>query len=500
MTRILILLAALACAPAPAAPPLPSADYLAQTPPNSTGTWFLKAAEPIDKQYPLPQDPAVAARRRAGRLAWHRRHTLEIFEAHGDTKAPWADKARAAIDAYCVGWSRRNSLGTGLYYEDFLSKLRAAVDAGCDDPLVNYWDAKFLTYSVRDAEVPPGKERGPYLLRRARELKASRYPAAVKMHAYWNAHTDLYPDPKAAQPAREFPFLAMLAEASREADLDSREYAYDFAGHVLDHFGVVARTRRGAHELVRRALADAPAWTRSAVEGLYLVQAAWDARGIEYAHKTSDEQFEEFGELILKTKKSLEAAWKADPASAIPAAKMVIVAMALSAPRAEMEAWFVRAMTADPDCAGACDAKLRYLQPKWCGSAAEAEAFCRQCFRTGNYYAGLPYIARYPDELFVLATKPADKPWRQWYLSQPKVWPVVRAVYVTHLAVYPNDAQARLSYALEAVEARQYVIAAGQFAVLGDDPPAWVAYDLAAYRAKKAEIEAKIDPSVRPKR
>ena len=85
---------------------------------------------------------------------------------------------------------------------------------------------------------------------------------------------------------------------------------------------------------------------------------------------------------------------------------MITISMAQSLPREEMEVWFRRSMTADLDCQKACSAKLEFLQPQWGGSDQAAMDFGMQCYRTRNYYALLPYFARYPKTAYLSAKRP----------------------------------------------------------------------------------------------
>ena len=167
---------------------------------------------------------------------------------------------------------------------------------------------------------------------------------------------------------------------------------------------------------------------------------------------------------------------------------MITVSMAMSASRDEMEKWFVRAMTADPDCLEACEAKLEAIQPKWGGGETDALAFCTQLYRTGNYYAYLPHAGRYPDTFYGGNMTPDQK---AQYASSKFIWPLVRGVYETHLSVYPGDRNAIVGYALAAHEARKWSVAAGQYKIIGDDPPGWVFYYLDRYKQFKTEAETK---------
>lgn len=495
MRRVLALLLALTATPALAAPPL-APDHLARPakPPEGVPKWVAKP-QAFDAEYPLPQDREVMERRRADRVAWLRSKTLDVFNAHGNTAAPWADQARAALDAYAIGWSRRASTQSGVYYGDFLVKLRAALAAGCDDPLIEYWRGHFLHDSTRPGEAGGG-ERRPITRGSVARLAASRYPAAVKMHSFWNGYVHMYPTDKLPKgspppPPGEYQFLEAFAEAARDADLESREYAHEFATHMLDRFVAFAADRPAAYASVQAALvrANAPEWTRKAVAGHYLIKHAWDARGVLTADKTTDAQFAEFRVRIEQARTALEAAWVADPSSAVVAKDMVVVAMALSWDRAEMEKWFARAMTADPDSAEACRAKLECLQPKWGGTELDALAFCTQLYRSENYYALLPLVGRYPDTRYGAANAKAD--WKAFYASQKTVWPLVRAAHETHLSVYPGDPHSAAVYARAASEAGKWAVAAAQYAAVGDDPPGWVILDLDLYRKLRGEAEAK---------
>jgi hypothetical protein len=115
-----------------------------------------------------------------------------------------------------------------------------------------------------------------------------------------------------------------------------------------------------------------------------------------------------------------------------------------------MEEWFTRAMTADPDNFRACWAKLIYLDPNWLGSPADCLAFGRQCVRTKNYYAGLPFI-------LVMAHKQiALTPLAQHIRSNETIWADFREVYEWHLQMDPKDRFALSEYARVCFWAQQW--------------------------------------------
>src|SRR5262245_185535 len=59
----------------------------------------LRKPGPLDEKYPIPQDPAKAAKRQAEKVKWYRDRIVDPFEKLGNTRAPCADKARKALNA-----------------------------------------------------------------------------------------------------------------------------------------------------------------------------------------------------------------------------------------------------------------------------------------------------------------------------------------------------------------------------------------------------------------
>ena len=53
----------------------------------------------FDEEYPIPQDKVKAEKNRADWLAWWKKQTVAAWEANGKKDAPWAAKAKAALEA-----------------------------------------------------------------------------------------------------------------------------------------------------------------------------------------------------------------------------------------------------------------------------------------------------------------------------------------------------------------------------------------------------------------
>jgi hypothetical protein len=206
---------------------------------------------------------------------------------------------------------------------------------------------------------------------------------------------------------------------------------------------------------------------RRTVEGRFLVDWAWDARGGGTADTVTADGWRLFRDRLGAAEAALRAAWEAAPDRPEPAVAMLRVCRGLGADRGTMEGWFRRAMTADPDCRAACRAKLLYLAPKWGGRRADMVAFGRQCARTGNWHAGLPFLLydAYGDGDYTRPDDPA--------FAAAEAWADVREVFEPRLVAVPTDRPAREAYAVVCLTAGRYDAAYHQFHRLATDagPP-----------------------------
>lgn len=120
---------------------------------------------------PIPQDAVAIEKRRHDLLAWNRRTLQEAYDRVGKKDPRWDELARKTLDLAARMFSEE--VDPQVTFNDVYPAARAAVDAGCDDPIVAYLYAR-TSVGAND----PGPEEA---LRRARAaaqgLAASRYPA-----------------------------------------------------------------------------------------------------------------------------------------------------------------------------------------------------------------------------------------------------------------------------------------------------------------------------------
>ena len=482
-------------------PPATAPVRAARTPPPNLMEDIPRTGENI---IVLLKDQTIAKKVRAEKEAWVRRGTLDVFEKSAGAAAPWADKARAAMAAYAKRAPRVDRVPYGVEHQQFLAAVAAATDAGCDDPLIDYWAVHFVAphkeaENWEKADVP-GRLAG--YRRVAERMPTTAYSAARRMHAAWNVwvglrwlKTDHKADvPDAELAAADKAFWAAFAEAATLDHPHDREDVAQLAGLVIEDFHDQKADRVGGWRKIDDALtaADAPAWTRNQIEGEFLINYAWDARGAGVAGTVSRDGWKLFGERLAGARECFEEAWGLDPTRPGPAAKLITVCMGQGSTRKEMERWFLRAMEDDPDCEAACIAKREWLKPKWHGKEFDSVSFTTQCRHCENWYAGLPLLAEPP-----YPTDRTDDGYHRYY-SYLGVWREAQSVLTEFLAVYPDDREARTRFAFVSAKARRWDEANRQFEKLGDRP--WPGYfaDRAEFERLREEARRRATEPYRP--
>jgi hypothetical protein len=454
--------------------PLPAPGR--QTEPPDDG--LLTKRQPIDDKYPLPQNPEKARQLREARVAEYRKAMVDAFLAGGHTKAPWADAATKAMEAYARRCARSQIGYVGVEYQDFLEALKVALDAGCDDPLIRYWQYRFYDLNHSDFGWEPERyspEKRAQLCRDVlRRLPETRYPAWLRVHMLLNTWNYMVFDQKkkpgllieAELESVEKEFWRVFAEVAGAQDRSSQESAYDIGVTLCDNSDREAKWK--SVDKVFEA-AQTARWVRLAVEGHYLVSSAWDARGDGPGSTVTPEGGKLFAQRLVVARDRLESAWREEPSFAKSAVSMIEVTKGLNLGRDEMERWFRRAMEADPDCFAACRCKLEWLMPKWYGTQEQVDEFAYQCYRTKNWHAHIALLLDVDRIMYPIVNQYVIPP-----SSDPVTWRNNKAVYEGYLKEYPEDRYARSRYAVVCVRSGRPDVAAEQFKALKDRPWTWM--------------------------
>jgi hypothetical protein len=288
---------------------------------------------------------------------------------------------------------------------------------------------------------------------------------------------------------------AWLPEVFADQDLPAYEL-YEFMRAVVD-----AQSRSGdaAGTLGTKVLAalDKGALPRSAAltgKGDYYLLYGWDARGNGFANTVTPAGGAAFEKRVQLARDAFLEAWKLDPANAEAACGMIVVEKAIGSSRKDLEQWYRRALTADPDSYRAAMRKLEYLYPQWNGSPKEMIAHGRQVAAGGRWEGGLPLVLVEAHWDRAQQHDPSKRPVDPAYFDgNDEAWKDVKRVYEAYLKQVPDSRYHRTRYALIAAWCGQWADARREFDKLGEDfsrrvaPEAWYreAQDRAAGNGRK---------------
>jgi hypothetical protein len=410
---------------------------------------------------PIPFDAKKAKALADRDRAWLGDATRAAYRSVGRHSAKWdADVEmafRSDLDrAYGSYWDRPAADAR------LRAALQSAVDAGCDDPLVGYLRA-------RSAPRPRGEEEadrpGADLPAAATELGASDYPVVWKARACLDAVATLAAGPETDAKQLDAcldDLVKALAGLAKDKGPVARRELVELCGRV-DQAGARLGKRKAWFDRVQaEVLAALPKDdpVPHVCAGEFFIRYAWDARGGAPADDVSPKAWQLFKERLGEAETRLTAAWDRDHECEPAATALVTVCMGLGKDRGAMEAWFRRAVAADPTRMEPFNRKFEYLQPKWLGSADELIAFGRQTTVLGAWDTSLPLglLRAYKDLAPPFGAK------RDTYFGRPQVWadvgPVLEQLRKRH-PKSPSAASMYLYFAWQcnrnAAEALEYV-------------------------------------------
>ncbi len=464
------------------------------------GLIVMLAPDVLADDKPIPQDTVRMEKRRRELLEWNRRTLQGAYDKVGKKDPKWDEKAREAFDLAARAFSKQ--VDPVVNPADFHGPAKAAVDAGCDDPLLIY----LFDRSALGKEYPGQEESTRRMKAAAKALAASRYPVfrranALQLAGWYLLSVEAPNDAVKAEAHADFDAtLALLIESARTDERSEfwEDRWFDIVNELVRGYRTLGMNGPSAYKRVDDELAKA-----LEMEVLRLQYCAdfwyhfgWEARTNAFGPKVPVGGFETLEQCLATAKTASEAAWKLRPEGARTPGNLMEIDKAIGGDRATMDLWFDRAMKADGDMRDACWSKLDWLDPKWHGTTEEMVAFGRQCRDTKNWRAAITLLCadahnRYAGQL--------DRDGMEKYLASPEVWSDITSVYEEYLKHYPDDYVARSKYASLGFASRHYSEANAQFQVLSDNLTSWREFPfyqldtLKKFRAYCAKVVAKID-------
>ncbi|WP_165251508.1 hypothetical protein [Paludisphaera soli] len=439
----------------------------------------------------VPQDRAKSEGRAREWLDWNRRTLAGAYDKVGERDPRWDAKAREALEKAARMFSLQ--VDPIVQPAEILAPAGAAVDAGCDDPLIRY-------LIRRVADLPRDAKPAEYAARMeeaADAMAASKYAGLRRAVAHSVAADGLMWAAKEEESLKERAkshYDAALALLPDAAAHDDRSWAWEGQWYVMLNGLIAAYRALGmeaapAYERVDAALAEVPSLEalRLKVRGNFWYSYGWEARTKAFAPNVPKGGFETLEERAARAREALEASWKLQPDAEV-ANLLIDIDKSTGGDREAMETWFERAMEVNPDHRAACWSKLDWLDPKWHGSWDELIAFGRACGATGNWRTGITLLAGDAHYRRAALMAPAAM---TAYLSQAAVWADVGPIYEEYLKHYPKDARARSKYAMLLYWAGRHDESHAQFQTLGDALTSWTEFPhtpLPRLQAMRAEV------------
>ncbi len=431
-------------------------------------TLVASGTSAIADDHPIPQDPQKMRRARSEAFHWAERTVAEPFEKFAKKDPRWNELARKAIKL-----ATRN-LGhqiDPIVTDDVVFKAaKAAIDAGCDDPMILYLYA-IMSTGPNQPDLVTQDQRNSLA---AKAMESSKYSpvrrAAILSTAAWYKTYSTNPGSR-KEAVRMFDVALSLVSESLKTDgvsAGSRRLWRSILNAMIQCQTSIFGDRKAAFEKVNAALAKVPAAKAIAlgVRGRFYIDYAWEARGNGMGSTVTEDRFRKFSERLDEARKALQEAWDLDDTDSEAATMMLTVEMGIGqGNREEMEIWFFRAMDVDNNNLAACQAKLLWLEPKWHGSAEEMKAFGAECRKTQNWSSGIALI---PAEVHrqVASYLPLDQ--RVKYYKQPEVWEEIQSLYKEAFENIPDDDALKSEYAGFCYLCSHYEEAHDGFQKLGD--------------------------------
>lgn len=381
---------------------------------------------------PPPFSPAA----KTARLNWNLETTVGVYKKNGNSNPKWDFSAGRALTEFAQ--IRAGVVDTNETWSDVISAdATAAVQAGCDDPMVNYL---YIRYGMDQSSSKEAFTTA--YLKMASDMNSSSYPPirkfyasirALKQYEAANRHPAKWPSEISDldQQMRDD-----VSEMLNDKTTPSVEI-YQASREFLTLWGRTPGSHQKHYDLIEtKFFANWPddpfPWM---LKGECYIAFAWDARGNGDASTVTADGLQLFKTNLDTAEDAFGHAWKLDPKDPWIAEEMITVELGQGKSRDRMELWFKRAMDLDPNDYAACSDKLYYLEPKWYGSDADQLAFGHECLQSTNWGGRVPLVLLDAHAAICGRLDPSDQP---AYWKQPTVWPDIKSAFDRFFELNPD--------------------------------------------------------------
>lgn len=205
------------------------------------------------------------------------------------------------------------------------------------------------------------------------------------------------------------------------------------------------------------------------LRGMFRTNLAWRVRGGGFASSVDVEHQLGFEALLKDALNDLLQAYKLNPKSPHPPARLITVAMGGGLPRDMMETYFQAAIEARPYHLMAHKNKFLYLAPKWHGTIEDYRAFGKECSAKAKDYPLLALVS--VDGLLELSRmqnrQNRNLPAYSLLKDEP-IWAEVERALSRIEDQYPDRLRTQFDWAYLASKSKRYEIALSHFHRIDD--------------------------------
>ena len=390
------------------------------------------------KAKPIPSGPAARTWKDYNKIA--KRHNDRViigsYKQMGIKNSKWDTAALSFLDGYARWYSESPDR---LDFKEVIAQGKAAVDAGCNDPIVLTCLGCMMVASKQYSDAEPLLKSG--LDGFSKNTKLPRDIARLAPIYLLSVHTqmsDLMPSDDKAWRKLAIKWTAeSVSDGSYLPDETRVMYRYLYMNQE-DFF---KKDFRALYEAVKsvpkpnKYFTDVPG-------GELEIKEAWDARGTNYSYAVTEENWEKFAKHLGVACKLLTRAWKLHPDYPEAPTSMITVTKAGHAnPGDTLRMWFDRAVAAQLDYGYAYDDYQTALLPRWHGSVEELYDFGVECLKTKRFDVGVPFRFHW-----MLLTVQSESNGRWDYWQKPETIKylaelydgIEKADYFKDKALYPS--------------------------------------------------------------
>jgi len=383
------------------------------------------------------------------RLPYFEQSTIGAYRKAGSRRAAWDQNAEAGLLIFARFLCFEPVVSGTTNFAVMAKALGAALDAGCDDPLVNY-----AALRVKERQASAENQLSLAAYRRVIEsLAVHPYQAAVQGWIYASAAAAALQSRAAKSQAKTWAQAGLKELATATTEAGDRETLYDLAPLLIWAYKGATGDRKPALEFFEAELARKFAASNQvalAIGGESFLD--WSSEVHDWSSTNQSVVSANKQSFIFRVEQAenlLRASWAQDPTDGFVYKQLLEAQAVQVGNEAEAQKWWHRGRKLAPDYYGVYAGWLSYLESRWHGGRPAALAFGRQLLKEGNWQEQLPFILL--DAHLHYA--------RTGYFKTPEVWADLEGLFETYLRLYPNNNVVRSSYCYYAYLAERWDLA-----------------------------------------